>query len=223
MRLLIEEPDFDGQKIIVEEEEGKKNLYIHGPFSFSDMRNNNGRIYPDTILAGEIERYQSLIKSKQAVGELDHPDSPKINLKNISHMITSLNKEGKNAWIGKAHILRSQPSGQIAAGLVEDGVQLGISSRALGSLKQEDKGKIVQDDLNMIAWDIVARPSFSKALINAIYESSEYERIGDAIVEKALDPLLRKSEIQELLDEVKKWRDLYVGKVLLEGLERRLG
>jgi len=225
MRLLIEEPLFDDQKMVSEKSEDGviKRLFIHGPFSLSETKNNNGRIYPDTILSREIERFQPLIESGQAIGELDHPDSPKINLKNVSHKIVDLKKEGKNLFIGKAQILDTD-SGKQAKSLAEAGVKLGISSRALGSLTNEDKGKIVNDDLHLVTYDIVARPSFSQALMNAIYEAREWNLVGDDYVKTAADPRLSESEREALIAEVKKWRNRYYSvrlqNLLIEGLEQ---
>jgi len=223
MRLLIEEPLFDEQDLVTEEDGGKKKLFITGPFSLAETKNNNGRIYPEKVLEKEIGRFQQLIESGQAIGELDHPDTPKINLKNISHRIMDLHKEGKNVYVGKAHILGEKTSsGKEAQGLIDAGVKLGISSRALGSLTSEDKGKIVNDDLHMITYDIVARPSFSQALMNAVYEAREWKMVGDDFVETALSTKTESSDIEALIAECKKWRNLYLSQKIIAELETRL-
>ena len=130
---------------IVEEKDGKKNLYIEGVFLQSDLKNRNGRLYPKEIMQREVVRYhKEQIDTKRAMGELGHPDGPNINLDRVSHMITSLKEDGPN-WIGRAKILDT-PMGRIAKSLIEEGAQLGVSSRGLGSLKEKNGINEVQDD-----------------------------------------------------------------------------
>ena len=216
MKLLLE-PIFEDTQIefISEGENQQRKLYISGPFSFHTTINRNGRIYPENIMDREINKFKSLIESGQAVGELDHPDTPKLNLHNISHRITSLQKEGKT-YFGKALVLDT-PSGRIARNLAENGVKLGISSRALGSLTDTSRGKIVNEDLRVITWDIVARPSFSEAIMDTIYESKEWELINGRIIEVEQD-FHSDNHIQKLLEEVKRWRDLYFKELILNQL-----
>ena len=140
---------------IVEEKDGKKNLFIEGIFLQSDLKNRNGRVYPREIMQREVARYtKESIDSKRALGELGHPDGPTVNLDRVSHLIVSLKEDGNN-WIGKAKILDT-PMGNIARNLIEGGAQLGVSSRGLGSLKERNGINEVQDDFMLsTAADIV--------------------------------------------------------------------
>lgn len=217
MKLLIE-TSFNTEYEIIEEEKGKKSLYVTGIFSEVDIENNNGRVYPEAILAREVEKFQRLIESGQAIGELDHPESPKLNLRNISHRITKVWKEGKQ-YLGKAQILPTE-SGNIAKNLIESGVRLGISSRALGSLTQEEGYKKVNEDLHLITWDLVARPSFGNALMSSIYENKEYSIIEGKIVESVKSSAPKEEEVKYLLEEVKRWRDKYYSQLILDSLKK---
>ncbi len=159
---------------IVEEKDGKKNLYIEGVFLQSDLKNRNGRLYPKEIMQREVVRYhKEQIDTKRAMGELGHPDGPNINLDRVSHMITSLKEDGPN-WIGRAKILDT-PMGRIAKSLIEEGAQLGVSSRGLGSLKEKNGINEVQDDFVLsTAADIVSDPSAPDAFVNGIMETKEW-------------------------------------------------
>lgn len=215
MRLLIE-TSFNTEYEIIEEGQGKKSLYVTGIFSEVDIKNNNGRYYPEAILDREVDKFQTLIETGQAIGELDHPESPKLNLRNISHKITKVWKEGKQ-YMGKAQVLPTD-SGNIARNLIESGVKLGISSRALGSLTQEEGVKKVNEDLHLITWDLVARPSFGNALMSSIYEEKEYKIIEGKIIESIKEA--PKENVQYLLEEVKRWRDLYYSQLILDSLKK---
>jgi hypothetical protein len=146
---LIREDLTHETKFIVEEKLGKgKAFFIEGVFLQSELKNRNGRMYPESVMDKEVARYmQEQVKTNRAYGELGHPDTPSINLDRVSHMIVDLRKEGTN-YIGRAKILET-PMGQIAKGLLEGGANLGVSSRALGSLKMNENGvNVVQDDLS---------------------------------------------------------------------------
>ena len=146
-------------------------MYIEGIFLQGNIPNKNGRRYNTETLKREVNRYmQENVKKGRAYGELGHPDGPSINLDRVSHMIVDLRQEGDN-FIGKAK-LSSTPMGQIAAGLIEDGAQLGVSSRGMGSLKEGKDGVMeVQDDFYLAtAADIVADPSAPDAFVNGIME-----------------------------------------------------
>ena len=144
MELIREE--IEQVEVIVEQRNGKKNLYIEGVFLQGDIKNRNGRMYPSDTLAREVGRYNEQFVGKgRALGELGHPDGPTINLDRVSHKITSLRQEGSN-FIGRAQIL-STPMGNIAKSLLDEGVKLGVSSRGLGSLKEDRNGiKVVGED-----------------------------------------------------------------------------
>jgi len=162
-------------KYIVEENEGKKTLYIEGVFLQGDIVNRNGRLYSTPVLEKEVNRYtEQYIKGNRALGELGHPQGPSINLDRVSHKIESLRKEGSN-FIGRAKILDT-PMGNIARNLIESGCSLGVSSRGMGSLKQNSKGiNEVQDDFFLAtAADIVADPSAPDAFVQGIMEGVEW-------------------------------------------------
>mgnify|MGYP003334937280 CR=1 FL=1 len=159
---------------LVEEKDGKKSLYIEGPFLVSEKKNRNGRLYKENVMRKEVDRYTNdYINKNRAFGELGHPDTPSINLDRVSHLITSLRQEGTD-WIGKAKILDT-PMGNIAKNLIEGGAQLGVSSRGMGSLKNENGVNVVQDDFYLAtAADIVADPSAPGAFVQGIMEGKEW-------------------------------------------------
>jgi len=132
-------------------------MILSGKLQESDVENGNGRIYPHKVMMREIETYSKLVKENRALGELDHPDDNVINLKNASHMVTSVWMENKNV-MGKVKVLDT-PSGRILRGLVESGAQLGISSRGMGSVTESMGKTIVEDDFQLICFDFVSEPS----------------------------------------------------------------
>lgn len=167
---------FEQNTVIVEEKLGKgKEYFIEGVFLQSEVKNRNGRMYPESTMDREVKRYvENYVSKNRAYGELGHPDTPSINLDRVSHLITDLRKEGTN-YIGKAKILDT-PMGKIARGLLDGGANLGVSSRALGSLKMNKEGvQIVQDDFMLsTAADIVADPSAPDAFVRGIMESVDW-------------------------------------------------
>jgi len=190
---------------IVEEKDGKKSLYIEGVFLQSNLQNRNGRIYPKEIMQKEIARYtKESIDTKRAMGELGHPDGPTVNLDRVSHMITSLKEDGNN-WIGKAKILDT-PMGNIARNLIEEGAQLGVSSRGLGSLKEKNGINEVQDDFMLsTAADIVSDPSAPDAFVRGIMENREWVIVNGVWQEREVDmakAIITKASSREL-DEAK--------------------
>ena len=184
---------FDQTSYIVEEKLGKgKTYFIEGVFLQSNLKNRNGRMYPESIMDKEVKRYaEEYVSKNRAYGELGHPDTPSINLDRVSHLIVDLRKEGTN-YIGKAKILDT-PMGQIAKGLLDGGASLGVSSRALGSLKSNNEGvQIVQDDFMLsTAADIVADPSAPDAFVRGIMESKEWVFVDGKFVEKHIDEVKR--------------------------------
>ena len=172
MKLITEQ--IENVQILTEEKDGKKLLYIEGVFLQSELKNRNGRMYPFEVLNREVERYnEEYVKSKRALGELGHPDGPTINLDRVSHRITSLRSEGNN-FIGKAQILDT-PMGNIAKSLLGEGVQLGVSSRGMGSIDKREDCNVVRDDFMLTtAADIVADPSAPDAFVNGIMEGKEW-------------------------------------------------
>lgn len=174
MKLITEE--INNVKILKENRGGKKSLYIEGVFLQGDIKNRNNRVYPFPILEREVKRYnESYVKQGRAMGELGHPDGPTVNLDRVSHKIVSLYQEGKN-FIGKAKILESTPMGSIAKSLLDEGVKLGVSSRAVGSLMPHREGfNVVGEDLYLAtAADIVADPSAPDAFVEGIMEGAEW-------------------------------------------------
>lgn len=144
--------------------EGKA-MYLTGVIQRAKAKNQNGRVYPRAVLEREIENYQKIIKENRALGELDHPEDSVVNLKNVSHLMTSVWWEGDNV-MGKCKILNT-PSGQILQSLVHSGVKLGISSRGMGSVHEDRMGNtIVEDDFNLICFDFVSDPSTIGAFMN---------------------------------------------------------
>jgi len=187
MKLITEV--YDTTKVIVEEKLGKgKQYFIEGIFLQSELKNRNGRMYPEKVMDKEVQRYcEEYIDKNRAYGELGHPDSPSINLDRVSHMIVGLRKEGTN-YIGKAKILDT-PMGKIAKGLIGGGANLGVSSRALGSLKSNSEGvQIVQDDFMLsTAADIVADPSAPDAFVRGIMEGHEWVFVNGKYVQKNIE------------------------------------
>ena len=171
---LITEGNFEDVKILEEEANGKKNLYIEGVFLQADIKNRNGRIYPFGVLEREVGRYnEQYVNAGRALGELGHPDGPTVNLDRVSHKIVSLKAEGSN-FIGKAQILTT-PMGDIARKLLEDGVKLGVSSRGMGTLEEKNGANYVRNDFMLAtAADIVADPSATDAFVNGIMEGKEW-------------------------------------------------
>jgi len=159
---------------LTEDKDGKKSMYIEGPFLQSEIVNRNGRMYESRTMEKEVHRYtENYINKNRAFGELGHPDTPSINLDRVSHIITNLRREG-NDWIGKAKILET-PMGNIARSLIEGGAQIGVSSRGMGSLKSVNGINIVQDDFYLAtAADIVADPSAPNAFVQGIMEGKEW-------------------------------------------------
>ena len=193
MKLISEE--IQNAEMLVEETNGKKNYKIKGVFLQSDIKNRNGRIYENDILTKEVKRYnQEFINKKRAFGELGHPDGPTVNLERVSHMITKLSPEGKN-FIGEAKIMDT-PYGKIVKGLIDEGAQLGVSSRGMGSLVQKNGANYVGKDFYLAtAADIVADPSAPVAFVEGIMENNEW--VWDNGVIKAQDIEEYKEHIKE--------------------------
>ena len=180
---------------LTEEKDGKKTLYIEGPFLVSETVNKNKRMYKEETMRNEVNRYtEEYITKNRAFGELGHPDTPSINLDRVSHLIVGLRQEG-NAWIGKAKILET-PMGNIARNLIEGGAQLGVSSRGMGSLKMENGINVVQGDFHLAtAADIVADPSAPGAFVQGIMEGKEWIMVNGVWTE--VDQAIAVREIKQ--------------------------
>tara|TARA_R110000824_G_scaffold300346_1_gene488354 strand:+ start:405 stop:1010 length:606 start_codon:yes stop_codon:yes gene_type:complete len=161
--LLRDFNDFQPLQILSEAKGKNKNMRVRGIFSEAERKNGNGRIYPTQLLEREVQKLQPLLAERRLCGELDHPSDEVVHLSNVSHVITDLQMEGKNL-IGEAEFLDT-PSGRILQELVKAGVRIGISSRATGSVEHDMKedAYMVQDNLRMITWDMVADPSCQNA------------------------------------------------------------
>ena len=203
MKLISEE--VQNAEYLVEEVNGKKKYKIKGIFLQSDLKNRNGRVYPKDILENEVSRYnREFINKKRAFGELGHPDGPTVNLERVSHMITSLKPDGKN-FIGEAKIMDT-PYGKIVKGLIDEGAQLGVASRGMGSLIQRNGANYVKDDFYLAtAADIVADPSAPDAFVEGIMENKEWVWDNGRLVERDIEAW--KQQIREAkqrkLDETK--------------------
>jgi len=172
MKLITEYTESDVE-MIVEEKNGKKSHLIEGVFAQADAKNRNGRIYPMAVMEKAVNKYVAdQVKQGRAVGELNHPDGPTVNLDKVSHLIQDLQFEGKNV-MGKALILDT-PNGQIVKGLLEGGVKLGVSTRGMGSLEQRNGAMVVKDDFILNTVDIVQDPSAPAAFVNGIMEGVEW-------------------------------------------------
>ena len=203
MKLITEE--ISSVKFITEGKGAKKKMYIEGVFLQGDIKNRNGRMYPVQTLAKEVGRYnESFVQKGRALGELGHPEGPTVNLDRVSHKITSLRQEGNN-FIGKAQLLET-PMGKIAKSLISEGVTLGVSSRGVGSLKEDNKGcKVVGEDFMLAtAADIVADPSAPDAFVSGIMEGKEWVWEGGILreqlakqTEKRINTLVDQKALEE--------------------------
>jgi hypothetical protein len=171
MRLITEH--FDSLEYITEDKDGKKGTYITGVFMQAEQKNRNGRIYPKETLFKAVEKYiDEQVSKGRAVGELDHPAGPQINLDKVSHKITELKFDGDNV-VGKAQVLNT-PMGKIVEGLIEGGVKLGVSSRGMGTVENKQGATYVNDDYLLATVDIVQDPSAQGAFVNGIMEGVEW-------------------------------------------------
>ena len=164
-------------------------MILSGILQQADAINGNGRTYPFDTLSREVQKYKQIVKERRALGELDHPDDSVINLKNASHLVTEIWMDGKKV-MGKLRVLNT-PSGNTLRALVENGVKLGISSRALGSVNEANGRTVVQEDLQLICFDIVSEPSTPNAFLS---------KDGGGLRENLTDNKLNK--INSLLKEV---------------------
>jgi len=198
MKLITEE--ISNVKIITEGKGSNKTLHIEGVFLQGGIKNRNGRMYPVDILGKEVGRYcENFVGKGRALGELGHPEGPTVNLDRVSHKITSLVREGNN-FVGKAKLL-STPMGKIASSLIGEGVTLGVSSRGVGSLKEDHTGtKVVGEDFQLAtAADIVADPSAPDAFVNGIMEGKEWIWEGGSLREQLAENTAKR--INTLVDQ----------------------
>ena len=198
MKLISEYHDSNIQVITEAKADGKKEYFTEGVFMQADKKNRNGRIYERSILEGAVNKYvEEQVKTGRAVGELNHPDGPGINLDKVSHRITELRFEGSDV-IGKASILQT-PMGKIVEGLLEGGVKLGVSSRGMGSLEKKNGVMSVGKDFMLATVDIVQDPSAPEAFVNGIMEGVDW--VWD-------NGILKPQEIEKIETEIKEARNM---------------
>lgn len=187
-KLLVEKPDLSDFEYIVEEKNAKEpsRLYIQGPFMMASEKNRNNRIYNLEEMAEEVGRYtEEMIDKNRAMGELNHPTTAEVDLERACHIITELTQKD-NIFYGKSKVLNT-PCGQIVKSLVMDGVEVGVSSRALGQVAENSDGVSVVKDMKLVAIDCVADPSFPKAFVNGILESKQWVLANDGKYEEIYD------------------------------------
>tara|TARA_R110000824_G_scaffold108523_1_gene255620 strand:- start:42 stop:686 length:645 start_codon:yes stop_codon:yes gene_type:complete len=182
---------------------GNPNYYISGVFMQAEQKNRNGRIYPKKTLMKEVNNYnETFVNGKRAFGELGHPEGPTVNLERVSHIITDLHTEN-NDVMGKAKIMDT-PMGKIVKNLLDEGAQLGVSSRGMGSLEEKNGSKYVGDDFMLAAVDIVADPSAPNAFVDGIMEGKEWIWDNGTIKESSINNyknLIEKAS-QRTIDDV---------------------
>ena len=204
VKLITEASDFNDSNYLIEEDEkGKKSYKIKGIFMQSNIKNRNGRVYPEEVLAKEVKNYnENFIKRNRAFGELGHPEGPTVNLDRVSHMITSLKQDGDN-FIGEAKIMGT-PMGEIVKNLMDEGATLGVSSRGMGSLDNKGGTNYVRDDFKLAtAGDIVADPSAPSAFVEGIMEGKEWVWDHGSLVEAHIAEAKKRIE-----EKVRKRQDI---------------
>jgi len=206
MKLITEAID-SGLGVITEGTGPDKKVYINGIFMQAEQKNRNGRVYPKSVLAPAVAKYVTeQVEKGRAVGELNHPDGPTVNLDKVSHRITELKWNG-NDVIGKALILNT-PCGQIVKGLLEGGVQFGVSSRGMGSLERIGEVMTVKNDFILATVDIVQDPSAPHAFVNGIMEGVEYFVKGNEIIAEKIKNEILKTPSNRLIEaQIKAFSD----------------
>jgi len=194
MKLITEYTESNVQCLIEKKENGEKKYIIEGVFAQADTKNRNGRIYPREVMEQAVEKYNTeQVMTKRSVGELNHPEGPTVNLDKVSHLITELKFEGSNV-MGRASILNT-PNGMVVKGLLDGGVQLGVSTRGMGSLARQGDAMVVKDDFVLNTVDIVQDPSAPTAFVNGIMEGVDW--IWN-------NGILERQDIEKIETEIKK-------------------
>ena len=194
MKLITEYTETDVQCLVEKKENGEKKYIIEGVFAQADTKNRNGRIYPREVMEQAVDKYNTeQVMTKRSVGELNHPEGPTVNLDKVSHLITELKFEGKNV-MGRASILNT-PNGMVVKGLLDGGVQLGVSTRGMGSLARQGDAMVVKDDFVLNTVDIVQDPSAPTAFVNGIMEGVDW--IWN-------NGILERQDIEKIETEIKK-------------------
>ena len=208
LNLVVEKPDVSDEFEYIEEETNKNspsNLYIKGPYMMAEGVNRNNRLYPKEELVREVARYnEEMVVPGRAMGELNHPTSADVDLERACHMVTEITQDG-NVFYGKSKVLTT-PCGQIVRALINDGVKVGMSSRALGTLEEGSTHNTVKN-MKLVAIDCVADPSYPKAFVNGILESKQWVLADDGKYEELYDKFeesvssLPKKDINKFLTE----------------------
>ncbi len=195
MKLISEHFGEEVEYITEQAEDGKKNYKLKGVFLQAEIKNRNGRVYPFEVLEKEVARYsKEFINENRAYGELGHPEGPTVNLDKVSHMVTSLQPDGKN-FIGEAKVM-STPMGNIVKNIMDDGGKLAVSSRGMGSLTKKNGANYVNNDFYLAtAADIVADPSAPNAFVDGIMEGKEWVWNNG---------LLQEQEIADMKEEIER-------------------
>ena len=216
MKLIREEIN-EAQYIVEQDDNGKKSHKIKGIFMQANIKNRNGRVYPMEVLEKEVKRYnKEFVERKRAFGELGHPDGPTVNLERVSHLITKLDGDGKGNYVGEAKITDT-PYGKIVKSLIDEGAQLGVSSRGMGSLENKGGTNYVKSDFYLAtAADIVADPSAPQAFVNGVMEGKEW--IWDNGIIKEQDV----SEIKEQIERETRERQAKAEAHAFESFMRKL-
>ena len=214
---LLNEDCISEQKTITENVGNSQHMYITGPFLQAVTRNRNGRVYPQHIIEREVNKFQSLIESREAVGELSHPDSGEINPDRAAILITDLHMDG-NLGMGKAKVL-STPCGKILESLLNDGVRMGVSSRGTGNL---GKDNVVCEDFSLLTIDAVYMPSAQVAYSDAIYESIQ-STVKWVLDEKSGLLIEKKEDISKAAEKFNKTVDKEGSKAIVDAFKEFLG
>jgi hypothetical protein len=215
MKLMCEEI-LDIQYLVESDKNGKQSHFITGIFMQAEKQNRNGRVYPINVLSKEADRYnREYVSKNRAFGELGHPENPQINLDRVSHLITSLHRDGNN-FIGKAKILDT-PNGKIVKSLLDGGASLGVSTRGVGSLKAHNGYQQVQDDYKLAtAADVVADPSAPEAFVRGIMEGKEWVFLNGRWTEQNHDharKLIKEASKHEIESVALKIFENYISKL----------
>lgn len=212
MALLITEVFNEDCEVFTESNEsGKKTHHISGIFMQGAVKNRNGRVYPTEILEKEMNRYnEQFVKTKRALGELGHPDGPQINGDRVSHLITEMSRDGDN-FIGKAKIIGT-PMGEIVKTFIDEGVKIGVSTRGLGSVKQNRSGIMeVQNDFRLQTVDIVTDPSGPDCFVEGILENTQYYfDIARESWRPMIGEMAQNSETEEVIEQIEEAQIEYV-------------
>lgn len=211
VKLLTEDVDFDSVEILTESIDNKKSFKIRCPFMEAEVVNRNGRIYSETLCDRETTKFKRVIDSKLALGEWEHANTPKINRERAAILIEDIQKNGR-MYIGTAKVLTSFPFGRLVHSMIDEGIPTGVSSRSTGTVNSFTRR--VNEDLNLITYDVVDRPSCQVAMIDNIITEREFIQDGEQYIEVAVDKMKRnldKHGSKVLVESLKEFLDALKG------------